>query len=319
MADLKRSTDFMQAPAGGWLHDDSALTAGSEGIFYSFPVFYCGSLELRESLRLLDMNSQTELTREIMALVAEAAGARSVADRPVNQELRTKFKKYLSGHLNVGQVEVSFCISSTTMAIGPPQDIQGITGSMNQFFAMHDMRTVSLAAGGEMRDYELVAYIAKDGTGVRECHVFDCGPHCDEVLTTIGQAFVLAQQTQAKAAAAPVLDALYEKTEKPEGKAVKADEKKKAIVQGLNKLDTQRRSVRAQAPALRPTAQVKQAKEVSPTELEQLKLRDAEEAAKARPSWVCAQADTIQKISLDDLRRQLQATKQEVVEIEEED
>ncbi len=78
----------MQAPSGGWLHDDSALTAGNEGIFYSFPVFvrepgcaldrsafsvccvthsrprqYCGSLELGESLRLLDMNSQTELTR----------------------------------------------------------------------------------------------------------------------------------------------------------------------------------------------------------------------------------------------------------------
>jgi hypothetical protein len=41
-----------------------------------------------------------------------------------------------------------------------------------QFFAMHDMRTVSLAAGGEMRDYELVAYIAKDATGTRgACHV----------------------------------------------------------------------------------------------------------------------------------------------------
>jgi hypothetical protein len=32
-----------------------------------------------------------------MALVAEAAGARSVADRPVNEEIRLKFKKFLSG------------------------------------------------------------------------------------------------------------------------------------------------------------------------------------------------------------------------------
>jgi hypothetical protein len=38
---------------------------------------------------------------------------------------------------------------------------------MQQFFAMHDMRTISLAAGGELRDYDLVAYVAKDSEGNR--------------------------------------------------------------------------------------------------------------------------------------------------------
>lgn len=46
--------------------------------------------------------------------------------------------------------------------------------SYAQFFAMHDMRTVSLAAGGEMRDYELVAYVAKDVSGMRGDH--SCRP-----------------------------------------------------------------------------------------------------------------------------------------------
>ena len=80
---------------------------------------------------------------------------------------------------------------------------------------MHDMKTVSLSSGGELRDYDLVAYVAKDASGSRgasldhlfqeemcimfrrshpqECHVFDCGSLSDEVLTTLGQAFVLAQ------------------------------------------------------------------------------------------------------------------------------
>ena len=38
-----------------------------------------------------------------------------------------------------------------------------------------------------------VCYVAKDkDTKVRECHVFDCGDFADEVLATLGQAFVLA-------------------------------------------------------------------------------------------------------------------------------
>lgn len=55
------------------------------------------------------------------------------------------------------------------------------------------MRLVSMAAGGENEYYDFVSYVAKDKeTGVRECHVFDCGDFADEVLTTLGQAFVLA-------------------------------------------------------------------------------------------------------------------------------
>ena len=74
------------------------------------------------------------------------------------------------------------------------------------------MKFISLAAGGEGADYDMVCYISKDDRNHRganwiggwhwscrslfvhvECYVFDCGEFSDEVLTTIGQAFVLAQ------------------------------------------------------------------------------------------------------------------------------
>lgn len=310
--ELRRSNNIMERPKEGWLHDDAALTAGDEGIFYSFPVFFAGSIQLKESLRSLDMQEQTDLTRELIAVVAEKAGVRNAADRPANEALKRKFFKFLSSPITVGQVEVSLCISSSALAIGPPQELMKSAGvSLNGFLAMHDMKTVSLAAGGELRDYDLVAYVAKDSVGNRECYVFDCGGLADEVLTTMGQAFVLAQQVEARAKKA-MLDQLYKDTG-----AAGAD-KKKALVEGLNKRDSVRRSVRPKAMPKKAIRHIAK-KELSPSELEELRLRDTGLLDKERPGWV--QADVKNKISLDELRRQWaeKAQTEEVIEIEEED
>jgi hypothetical protein len=52
---------------------------------------------------------------------------------------------------------------------------------------------ISLAAGGENEDYDMIAYIAKDDYDFRQCFVFDCGFISDDVLATFGQSFNLAQ------------------------------------------------------------------------------------------------------------------------------
>ncbi len=60
--------------------------------------------------------------------------------------------------------------------------------------------------------------------------------------------------------------------------------------------------------------------QMTPTELEEFQLREAEQADKNRPSWVCwSNADTATRISLDELRKQFmsQAANQEVIEVEE--
>ena len=60
------------------------------------------------------------------------------------------------------------------------------------------MPMISIAAGGDGDTYNLVCYVAKDETGRREAYIFDCEEHSDEVLATLGQSFVLAQDFAAQ-------------------------------------------------------------------------------------------------------------------------
>lgn len=60
------------------------------------------------------------------------------------------------------------------------------------------MTMISIASGGDAETYDLVCYVAKDQTGRRECYIFDCGKYSDDVLTTLGQAFLLAQEFASK-------------------------------------------------------------------------------------------------------------------------
>lgn len=62
----------------------------------------------------------------------------------------------------------------------------------------HTMPMISIAAGGDGETYNLVCYVAKDETGRREAYIFDCEEHSDEVLATLGQSFVLAQDFAAQ-------------------------------------------------------------------------------------------------------------------------
>lgn len=210
---MKRESDFTQEPKSGWLHQSEALEAGEEGIFYSFPLLYAGSIVIDKSLRSLNADEQTAVTRELMAIVAEEGGCRPRSDRT---RLSSKLKGYVTGNVTVGMVDVSLYISASGLAIAPPgYGFNGFHKRQNNegLIEYHHMRNISLAAGGEMRDYDLVSYVAKDDIGKRECYVFDCGPSSDEVLTTIGQAFNLAQKRKQPKQASQAVEKLYERAD----------------------------------------------------------------------------------------------------------
>ena len=67
------------------------------------------------------------------------------------------------------------------------------TADEDGVIAHHRMTTISFAAGGDYEDYDVVAYVAKSRLG-RMCYVFDCGKNSNQVLATIGQAFVSASK-----------------------------------------------------------------------------------------------------------------------------
>ena len=43
---MKRDGDFMSKPDEGWTHNTAALSVGN-GVYYSFPVRYIGSIQVR--------------------------------------------------------------------------------------------------------------------------------------------------------------------------------------------------------------------------------------------------------------------------------
>ena len=184
----KRRGNFTERPASGWMHEDLGLAAGG-GIFYSFNVHYLGSIVVPRSLSSLTVGQQTECTRALIGQVVDAVTGNRRPNRSISRELTG----YLDGYVTVANAPASVNISSDGLVIGPVNST-----SPDAVIEVSRMNTISMAAGGEGAHYDLISYIAKDDTGHRQSYVFDCGLDSDQVLTTMGQAFVLAQQRLAR-------------------------------------------------------------------------------------------------------------------------
>eukprot|EP01147_Barroeca_monosierra_P010530 gene10529-2657_t len=176
---LERTGSFLTAPEGGWLHSKFALKYG-EGVFYSFPVTYIGRQTFCRSLRSVEFPLRNKIVREAISRVREASGTR----RPTPREQPSYFSDFFPDPSpDIMMEDIYLNISSAGIAIA--------TGPGNDMIAFHRMSTISFAAGGDFEDYDMVAYVAKSRLG-RMCYVFDCGSHSNQVLATIGQAFVEA-------------------------------------------------------------------------------------------------------------------------------
>ncbi|EGD73348.1 hypothetical protein PTSG_05060 [Salpingoeca rosetta] len=171
-----RNGSFMKKPSTGWLHDDHALMNG-DGIFYA--VRYVGSMRMDRSMRTMDFNTRTEVTREAIKLVCEAAGLLPPKKRKVSQIV----KETLTHDPLVRNWDVKFTISTGGIAL--------VVVQTNEVIANHIMPAISFATGGSSHDYTTLAYVAKDSRNVRECHVFECSDMAQEIMATIGQAFEL--------------------------------------------------------------------------------------------------------------------------------
>lgn len=171
-----RNGSFMKKPAKGWLHDDTALSRG-DGVYY--PVKYVGSVIFSRSMRDLDFDDRTIVTREAITLACEAAGIRPERRRQVKNVVRS----CLRDDPEIKMLNVKLTISTTGIAL--------VVIETNQVIANHIMPNISFSTGGEAEDYESIGYVAKDNANRRECHVFDCGHMAADVIATIGQAFEL--------------------------------------------------------------------------------------------------------------------------------
>eukprot|EP00054_Salpingoeca_dolichothecata_P038048 m.12751 g.12751 ORF g.12751 m.12751 type:complete len:370 (+) comp8190_c1_seq1:46-1155(+) len=175
---LFRRGNFMTQPAAGWLHEEKALKHG-HGVYYCFPVKYIGSIQVLESLRGLDLATQSELCAEAISRCIEGAKLR----KPSKRKVPKNAKQFLADAPYIKVMDLKLNISCEGIATS---DLQ-----KNQIISNDDIGRISFASGGSPEDYDYVTYVAKDRRDNRYCHVFDCAKLSDDVLATLGQAFCI--------------------------------------------------------------------------------------------------------------------------------
>ncbi|XP_062517352.1 SHC-transforming protein 1-like [Corticium candelabrum] len=177
--DWSKGGSFMKKPKDGWLHADHVLTDGG-GVCYM--VRYVGCVAVLRSMRTLQFDVRTQVTREAVLRVMEAAGLKQ-ADK------KRKVAKNVNKALGAQPV-----VDQTGMNMNLTISVDGLelsTVETGEIFAHHSMPSISFASSGEGVTQGFLAYVAKDPIYDRACHVFDCQDIAQEVISSVGQAFEL--------------------------------------------------------------------------------------------------------------------------------
>ncbi|KAF5924245.1 hypothetical protein HPG69_007465 [Diceros bicornis minor] len=175
-----RHGSFVNKPTRGWLHpNDKVMGPG-----VSYLVRYMGCVEVLQSMRALDFNTRTQVTREAISLVCEAVpGAKGATRRrkPCSRPLSSILGR---SNLKFAGMPITLTVSTSSLNL--------MAADCKQIIANHHMQSISFASGGDPDTAEYVAYVAKDPVNQRACHILECPEGlAQDVISTIGQAFEL--------------------------------------------------------------------------------------------------------------------------------
>nr|CAG4644105.1 EOG090X098F [Lepidurus arcticus] len=179
VAPAQHGGSFINKPARGWLHPDAQIAR--DGIAYV--IRYIGSLEVHTSMKSLDFDTRSQIAKECINRVCEAAGLKTLdkkrkVERRISRILGETPRMVHAG-TDVQLTITSSCLRLTALDSG-------------LLVASHDMPNISFASGGDPDTLDFVAYVAKDNVQGRTCLVLECGGGlAQDVITTIGQAFEL--------------------------------------------------------------------------------------------------------------------------------
>lgn len=174
---------LVSKPSRGWLHSSEKISG--PGVTYI--VKYLGCIEVLRSMRSLDFNTRSQITREAISLVCEAVPGTKGALRK-----RKPPSKALSSIL--GKSNLQFAGMSINLNIST-NSLNLMTPDCKQIIANHHMQSISFASGGDPETTDYVAYVAKDPVNRRACHILECADGlAQDVISTIGQAFDLRFQ-----------------------------------------------------------------------------------------------------------------------------
>ncbi|KAM4664989.1 SHC-transforming protein 1 isoform 1-T1 [Discoglossus pictus] len=175
-----RHGSFVNKPTRGWLHpDDKVMGPG-----VSYLVRYMGCVEVLQSMRALDFNTRTQVTREAISLVCEAVPGAKGAQRRRKTGGRSLNSILGKSNLKFAGMPITLTVSTSSLNL--------MASDCKQIIANHHMQSISFASGGDPDTAEYVAYVAKDPVNQRACHILECPEGlAQDVISTIGQAFEL--------------------------------------------------------------------------------------------------------------------------------
>ncbi|TFK15639.1 SHC-transforming protein 3 [Platysternon megacephalum] len=157
--DWNQSSSFVNKPSRGWLHSNEKILG--PGVTYI--VKYLGCIEVLRSMRSLDFNTRTQITREAISRVCEAVpGAKAAFKKrkPPSKVLSSVLGK---SNLQFAGMNITLNISTTSLNLMTPDS--------KQIIANHHMQSISFASGGDPDTTDYVAYVAKDPVN-RRVHTF---------------------------------------------------------------------------------------------------------------------------------------------------
>ncbi|XP_068175450.1 SHC-transforming protein 2 isoform X1 [Antennarius striatus] len=177
--DFIQKGTFINKPSQGWLHPDKKIA----GPGASYIVRYMGCIEVLKSMRSLDFNTRTQVTREAINRLCEAVpgGKGAWRKKTLNKALQS-----IMGKSNLRFAGMSIAVNISIEGLGL------LIPTTRQVIAHHPMQSISFASGGDTDMPDYVAYVAKDPVNQRACHILECSDGLAQgVISTIGQAFEL--------------------------------------------------------------------------------------------------------------------------------
>ncbi|XP_064390629.1 SHC-transforming protein 1-like [Halichondria panicea] len=175
--DWSSTGTFLRRPPTGWLHEDTELMRGS---FIDYEVYYLGCVEVKQSMRTLQFSMRTQITKEAILRLAEAA------QKVFMGQKKRKVPKQITKVL--GEVDTR---TTGDMNLSVSVDSLRISTLTGAEVINHSLPSISFASGGDGPTSDFIGYVAKDPVHSRACHVFECPNSSQYVLATIGQAFEL--------------------------------------------------------------------------------------------------------------------------------
>ncbi|EMP24189.1 SHC-transforming protein 2 [Chelonia mydas] len=144
-----RKGSFINKPAQGWLHPDERVL----GPGVSYIVRYMGCIEVLRSMRSLDFNTRTQVTREAINRLYEAVpGVKGAWKKKAPN--KALFSILGKNNLHFAGMSITVNISIDGLNLMIP--------TTRQIIANHHMQSISFASGGDTDMTDYVAYVAKD-------------------------------------------------------------------------------------------------------------------------------------------------------------